>query len=102
MLKTTEKQQTLKAAVLSAVMVMSAIGMNVADAAVNTPGTGDDKGIAYGVGANAKGIQAIALGVNAQSTTIIQLLSVKMPMQGTKREMVLVNLPSLLVVKQKR
>lgn len=56
MLKTTEKQQTLKAAVLSAVMVMSAIGMNVADAAVNTPGTGDDKGIAYGVGANAKGI----------------------------------------------
>ncbi len=69
MLKTTEKQQTLKAAVLSAVMVMSAIGMNVADAAVNTPGTGDDKGIAYGVGANAKGIQAIALGVNAQSTT---------------------------------
>ena len=50
-------------------MVMSAIGMNVADAAVNTPGTGDDKGIAYGVGANAKGIQAIALGVNAQSTT---------------------------------
>ena len=69
MLKTTEKQQTLKAAVLSAVMVMSAIGMNVADAAVNMPGTGDDKGIAYGVGANAKGIQAIALGVNAQSTT---------------------------------
>lgn len=69
MLKTTEKQQILKAAVLSAVMVMSAIGMNVADAAVNTPGTGDDKGIAYGVGANAKGIQAIALGVNAQSTT---------------------------------
>ena len=69
MLKTTEKQQTLKAAVLSAVMVMSAIGMNVADAAVNTAGTGDDKGISYGVGANAKGIQAIALGVNAQSTT---------------------------------
>lgn len=69
MLKATGKQQTLKAAVLSAVMVMSAIGMNVADAAVNTPGTGDDKGIAYGVGANAKGIQAIALGVNAQSTT---------------------------------
>ena len=69
MLKTTGKQQTLKAAVLSAVMVMSAIGMNVADAALNTPGTGDDKGIAYGVGANAKGIQAIALGVNAQSTT---------------------------------
>ena len=69
MLKTTGKQQTLKAAVLSAVMVMSAIGMNVADAALNTPGTGHDKGIAYGVGANAKGIQAIALGVNAQSTT---------------------------------
>ena len=35
MLKATGKQQTLKAAVLSAVMVMSAIGMNVADAALN-------------------------------------------------------------------
>ena len=67
MLKTTEKQQTLKAAVLSAVMVMSAIGMNVADAALNEAGTGNDNNIAFGTGSNASGKNSTVIGPNANT-----------------------------------
>ena len=67
MLKTTEKQQTLKAAVLSAVMVMSAIGMNVADAALNEAGTGTDNNVAFGAGSNAGGKNSTVIGPNANT-----------------------------------
>ena len=67
MLKTTGKQQTLKAAVLSAVMVMSAIGMNVADAALNEAGTGNDNNIAFGTGSNASGKNSTVIGPNANT-----------------------------------
>ena len=67
MLKTTEKQQTLKAAVLSAVMVMSAIGMNVADAALNEAGTGSDNNVAFGAGSNAGGKNSTVIGPNANT-----------------------------------
>ena len=67
MLKTTGKQQTLKAAVLSAVMVMSAIGMNVADAALNEAGTGTDNNVAFGAGSNAGGKNSTVIGPNANT-----------------------------------
>ena len=67
MLKTTGKQQTLKAAVLSAVMVMSAIGMNVADAALNEAGTGADNNVAFGAGSNAGGKNSTVIGPNANT-----------------------------------
>lgn len=67
MLKTTGKQQTLKAAVLSAVMVMSAIGMNVADAALNEAGTGSDNNVAFGAGSNAGGKNSTVIGPNANT-----------------------------------
>ena len=67
MLKTTGKQQTLKAAVLSAVMVMSAIGMNVADAALNEAGHGADNNVAFGAGSNAGGKNSTVIGPNANT-----------------------------------
>ena len=67
MLKTTGKKQTLKAAVLSAVMVMSAIGMNVADAALNEAGTGADNNVAFGAGSNAGGKNSTVIGPNANT-----------------------------------
>lgn len=67
MLKTTGRQQTLKAAVLSAVMVMSAIGMNVADAALNEAGTGSDNNVAFGAGSNAGGKNSTVIGPNANT-----------------------------------
>ena len=67
MLKATGKQQTLKAAVLSAVMVMSAIGMNVADAALNEAGTGSDNNVAFGAGSNAGGKNSTVIGPNANT-----------------------------------
>ena len=67
MLKATGKQQTLKAAVLSAVMVMSAIGMNVADAALNEAGKGADNNVAFGAGSNAGGKNSTVIGPNANT-----------------------------------
>ena len=73
MLKATGKQQTLKAAVLSAVMVMSAIGMNVADAALNEAGKGADNNVAFGAGSNAGGKNSTVIGPNANTPAHLQV-----------------------------
>ena len=48
-------------------MVMSAIGMNVADAALNEAGTGADNNVAFGAGSNARGKNSTVIGPNANT-----------------------------------
>lgn len=48
-------------------MVMSAIGMNVADAALNEAGTGADNNVAFGAGSNAGGKNSTVIGPNANT-----------------------------------